>query len=224
MSVAVAQAMRYAGCPNRRSLGVSDVFPLMSSPLSTSPLPFSSGRGAVRQVLGLLFAYSGPPPSSLITPPSDSNRGTVAQPRCSTDNPVLAPLVAPQAKSFSAPTPTRTTPSTPERESLFAGQHTAHQRSSLRFATQSGLSLLGFFTRRSTGPRRTRTTPFYVLTQCNSLCACASSGATKQGPPSFVPAQVFQCLPHSKFGNWRRLGDGLSSAGIDEEEPKTKIF
>ena len=27
MSVAVAQAMRYAGCPNRRSLGVSDVFP-----------------------------------------------------------------------------------------------------------------------------------------------------------------------------------------------------
>ena len=24
--VAVAQAMRYAGCPNRRSLGVSDVF------------------------------------------------------------------------------------------------------------------------------------------------------------------------------------------------------
>ena len=26
MSVAVAQAMRYAGCPNRRSLGVSDVF------------------------------------------------------------------------------------------------------------------------------------------------------------------------------------------------------
>ena len=104
-------------------------------------------------------------------------------------------------------------------------QHTAHQRSSLRFATQSGLSLLGFFTRRSTGPRRTRTTPSYVLTQCNSLCACASSGATKQGPSSlFVPAQVFQCLPYSKFGNWRRLGDGLSSAGIDEEEPKTKIF
>ena len=28
MSVAVAQAMRYAGCPNRRSLGVSDVSPL----------------------------------------------------------------------------------------------------------------------------------------------------------------------------------------------------
>ena len=27
VSVAVAQAMRYAGCPNRRSLGVSDVFP-----------------------------------------------------------------------------------------------------------------------------------------------------------------------------------------------------
>ena len=30
MSVAVAQAMRYAGCPNRRSLGVSDVFPLVT--------------------------------------------------------------------------------------------------------------------------------------------------------------------------------------------------
>ena len=30
MSVAVAQAMRYAGCPNRRSLGVSDVFPPVS--------------------------------------------------------------------------------------------------------------------------------------------------------------------------------------------------
>ena len=30
VSVAVAQAMRYAGCPNRRSLGVSDVFPLSS--------------------------------------------------------------------------------------------------------------------------------------------------------------------------------------------------
>ena len=27
VSVAVAQAMRYAGCPNRRSLGVSEVFP-----------------------------------------------------------------------------------------------------------------------------------------------------------------------------------------------------
>ena len=27
VSVAVAQAMRCAGCPNRRSLGVSDVFP-----------------------------------------------------------------------------------------------------------------------------------------------------------------------------------------------------
>ena len=31
MSVAVAQAMRYAGCPNRRSLGVSDVSPLNQS-------------------------------------------------------------------------------------------------------------------------------------------------------------------------------------------------
>ena len=28
VSVAVAQAMRYAGCPNRRSLGVREVFPL----------------------------------------------------------------------------------------------------------------------------------------------------------------------------------------------------
>ena len=27
VSVAVAQAMRYAGCPNRRSLGVREVFP-----------------------------------------------------------------------------------------------------------------------------------------------------------------------------------------------------
>ena len=32
MSVAVAQAMRYAGCPNRRSLGVSDVFPFALIP------------------------------------------------------------------------------------------------------------------------------------------------------------------------------------------------
>ena len=27
VSVAVAQAMRYAGCPNRRSLGIREVFP-----------------------------------------------------------------------------------------------------------------------------------------------------------------------------------------------------
>ena len=124
----------------------------MSSPPSTSPSSFSSGRGAVRQALGLLFAYSGPPPSSLITPPSDSNRGTVAQPRCSTDNPVLALLVAPQAKSFSAPTPTRTTQPTPERESLIAGQHTAPQRSSLQVALQLGLSLLGFVYQDKQGP------------------------------------------------------------------------
>ena len=124
----------------------------MSSPPSTSPSSFSSGAGAVKQVPGLPSTHSGPPPSSPITPPSDSNRGTVAQPRCSTDNPVLAPLVAPQAKSFSAPTPTRTTPSTPERESLFAGQHTAHQRSSLQVALQLGLSLLGFVYQDKQGP------------------------------------------------------------------------
>ena len=31
VSVAVAQAMRYAGCPNRRSLGVREVFPTTHS-------------------------------------------------------------------------------------------------------------------------------------------------------------------------------------------------
>ena len=35
MRRAVAQAMRYAGCLNRRSLGVSDVFPLIGQATPT---------------------------------------------------------------------------------------------------------------------------------------------------------------------------------------------
>ena len=167
---------------------------------------------------GLPFTYSGPPPPAPTIPPASTNRRSLVR-----TTPSRRPHMT-KTRTHDTNTDKDHPTQRPSASRSTTGQHTAHQRSSLRLATQLGLSLLGFFTRRSTGPRRTRTTPSYVLTQCNFLCACASSGATKQGPPSFVPAQVFQCLPHSKFGNWRRLGDGLSSAGIDEEEPKTKIF
>ena len=183
----------------------------MSSPPSTSPSSFSSGRGAVRQALGLLFAYSGPPPSSLITPPSDSNRGTVAQPRCSTDNPVLAPLVAPQAKSFSAPTPTRTTQPTPERESLIAGQHTARQRSSLQVALQLGVFLLGLFIRTSTGPFRTRIPPS-VLTQGNFLCAVYCIQWSSRRKAVGIPPRLISVAPASR--DWRWLGSCPPYAGF----------
>ena len=176
----------------------------MSSPLSTSPSPFSSGRGAVRQVLGLLFAYSGPPPSSLITPPSDSNRGTVAQPRCSTDNPVLAPLVAPQAKSFSAPTPTRTTPSTPERESLFAGQHTAHQRSSLQVALQLGLSLLGFVYQDKQGPISYSDTTQCVGSRRVFVCSHCIQWSTRRKAVG-IPPRLISVTPASCDWRWLRI-------------------
>ena len=57
----------------------------MSSPPSTSPSSLASDAGAVRQVHGLPFTHSGPPPSSPITPPSDY------QPPLSSSDDALSP-------------------------------------------------------------------------------------------------------------------------------------
>ena len=68
---AVAQAMRYAGCLNRRSLGVSDVFPLPQQAVLARSLPpwcqahdfRRSARGATHLVKPFMpFAAVGDPP------------------------------------------------------------------------------------------------------------------------------------------------------------------
>ena len=162
----------------------------------------------------MLFAYSGPPPSSLITPPSDSNRGTVAQPRCSTDNPVPALLVPAQAKSFSEPTPTRTSPlSLPL---LGASRPTPHQHhlrkiepSATSTAVRASPVQLAYQGQRGDS---THLDPFHVLMSFESPCAvyCIQWNTSKKavgfGPRliSFVPA----------LRDWRWLGSCPPYAGF----------
>ena len=105
----------------------------------------------------------------------------------------------------SHPLPTRTTTqSTPERESLIAGQHTARQRSSLQVALQLGLSLLGLFIRTSTGPFRTRIPPS-VLTQGKFLCAVYCIQWSSRRKAVGIPPRLISVTPASCDWRWLRI-------------------
>ena len=186
----------------------------MSSPPSTSPSSFSSGAGAVRQVPGLPSTHSGPPPSSLTTPPSEPDRVTVARPRCSTDNPVPALLVPAQAKLLSEPTPTRTSP--PPLPHPGASRPTPHQHhlrkiepSATSTAVRASPVQLAYQGQRGD---TTHLDPFHVLMPCKSSCAvyCIQWNTSKKAvgiPPrliSFVPALC----------DWRWLGSCPPYAGF----------
>ena len=112
----------------------------------------------------------------------------------------------------SHPLPTRTTTqSTPERESLIAGQHTARQRSSLQVALQLGLSLLGLFIRTSKGPLRTRIPP-NVLTQGMFLCAVHCIQWSTRRKAVGIPPRLTSVVPASC--DWRWLGSCPPYAGF----------
>ena len=71
VSVAVAQAMRYAGCPNRRSLGVREVFP------RTHAVPAELLSNVVDDILRALPL---PPPAAL-RPPATASCSRLRLPR-----------------------------------------------------------------------------------------------------------------------------------------------